>query len=146
VQVTDELTLSGSASIEHSTITSTNNVATVQVGERVLNTPDSTFDGAISYTTPFSDAMQGFVRLDYNFVGQSHGDYVATNSNYLNPAYGVLNMAMGLDYGRWEISLYGKNITNNTTIIQRPEINTVFEGYTVRPVTVGLTARYRFGQ
>jgi outer membrane receptor protein involved in Fe transport len=145
-RVIDGLILSGSASVDHSIITSTNNPVTVQVGERVLNTPDATFDGAISYTASLSDLVSGFVRLDYDFVGQSHGDYVATNSNYLNPAYGVLNMALGLDYGRWEVSLYGKNITDNTTYIQRPEINTVFEAYTVRPVTVGLTAKYRFGQ
>ncbi len=145
-RVAGGLILSGSVSIEHSTITSTNNPTTVQVGERVLNTPDATFDGAISYSTSISDRVSGFLRLDYNFVGQSHGDYVASNSNYLNPAYGVLNMALGIDYGRWEVSLYGKNITDNTTYIQRPEINTVFEAYTVRPVTVGLTAKYRFGQ
>jgi len=145
-RVLEGLTLSGSASIDHSVITSTNNVATVQVGERVLNTPDATFDGAISYTAGLTDTASGFLRLDYNFVGQSHGDYVVTNSNYLNPAYGVLNLALGVDYGRWEFSLYGKNITNNTTIIQKPEINTVFEGYTVRPVTIGATLKYRFGQ
>jgi outer membrane receptor protein involved in Fe transport len=144
-RVIDGLILSGSASIEHSTITSTSNAVTVQVGERVLNTPDSTFDGAISYSTTLSERLSGFLRLDYNFVGQSHGDYVAANSNYLNPAYGVLNMSLGLDYGRWELSLYGKNITDNTTYIQRPEINTVFEAYTVRPITLGLTAKYRFG-
>jgi iron complex outermembrane receptor protein len=142
----DGLILSGSATLEHSVITSTNNPVTVQVGERVLNTPDSTFDGAISYTTSLTEQANGFIRLDYNFVGQSHGDYVTTNSNYLNPAYGVMNLALGVDYGKWEFSLYGKNITNNTTIIQRPEINTVFEGYTVRPVTLGATLKYRFGE
>jgi iron complex outermembrane receptor protein len=57
-----------------------------------------------------------------------------------------MNLALGVDYGKWEFSLYGKNITNNTTIIQRPEINTVFEGYTVRPVTLGATLKYRFGE
>jgi len=144
-RVTDDLTLSGSTSIDHSVITSSNNLATVQPGERVLNTPDATFDGQIAYSTALSDTTQGFLRLDYDFVGQSHGDYVKTNSNYLNPSYGVLNLALGVDWGRWEFSLYGKNITDNRTIIQRPEINTVIEGYTVRPVTVGIVAKYKFG-
>ncbi len=145
-RVTEGLILSGSASIDHSTITSTNNPATVQVGERVLNTPDATFDGAITYTTGITESTDGFIRLDYDFTGESHGDYVSTNSNYLNPAYGVMNMALGAEYGRWEFSLYGKNITDNRTIIQRPEINTVFEGYTVRPLTIGFTLKCRIGQ
>jgi outer membrane receptor protein involved in Fe transport len=145
-RVTEGLTLSGSASIDHSVITSTNNPATVQVGERVLNTPDATFDGAISYTTALTENADGFIRLDYDFTGQSHGDYVATNANYLNPAYGVANIALGATYGKWEFTLYGKNITDNRTIIQRPEINTVIEGYTVRPLTIGATLKVRLGQ
>jgi hypothetical protein len=89
--------------------------------------------------------MNGFARADYDFVGQSHGSYVVQNSNYLNPAYGTLNMTLGVDYGRWEVSLYGKNLTDNRIIIQRPEINTVIEGYTLRPLTIGFTARLKFG-
>jgi hypothetical protein len=43
-----------------------------------------------------------------------------------------------------EFSVYAKNALNNQTIIQRPEVNTVFEGYTVRPLTVGVTAKLKF--
>jgi outer membrane receptor protein involved in Fe transport len=144
-RVTDDLTLGGSASVAHSVITSSNNTATVTVGERVLNTPDATFDGSVIYSHALSDTMNGFARADYDFVGQSHGSYVVQNSNYLNPAYGTLNMTLGVDYGRWEVSLYGKNLTDNRIIIQRPEINTVIEGYTLRPLTIGFTARLKFG-
>ena len=35
--------------------------------------------------------------------------------------------------------------SDDRTIIQRPEINTVIEGYTVRPLTVGLTVKVPFG-
>ena len=44
----------------------------------------------------------------------------------------------------YDVSLYVKNLGDDRTIIQRPEINTVVEGYTVRPLTVGLTGTIRF--
>jgi hypothetical protein len=43
-----------------------------------------------------------------------------------------------------EISVYGKNLTDDRTIIQRPLINNLVEGYAVRPLTVGLSIAKRF--
>ena len=44
----------------------------------------------------------------------------------------------------FDVSLYAKNLANDRTIIQQPEVNTVFEAYTVRPRTVGVTLKVRF--
>ena len=62
-----------------------------------------------------------------------------TNSDYSNPQYGVLNASIGIHTARFDVSLYAKNLADDRTIIQRPEINTVIEGYTVRPLTIALT-------
>jgi iron complex outermembrane receptor protein len=43
-----------------------------------------------------------------------------------------------------EFSLYAKNLANDQTIIQRPVINSVSEGYTLRPITFGMTAKRTF--
>jgi iron complex outermembrane receptor protein len=43
-----------------------------------------------------------------------------------------------------EISAYVKNLADDKTIIQRPVINSVSEGYTLRPITFGLTAKKTF--
>jgi len=40
--------------------------------------------------------------------------------------------------------LWGKNLTNNQTIIQRPNVASVLEAYTVVPLTVGLTVSKEF--
>jgi hypothetical protein len=75
-------------------------------------------------------------------------------------------MAAGIDYGRWEFTIFGKNLTNNSQIIQRPDIqgsgvDTVggvplygfnyrgstlanTQGFTLRPLTVGVNATVKF--
>jgi hypothetical protein len=42
----------------------------------------------------------------------------------------------GLAEKIFDISVYAKNLGNDRKIIQEPEVNTVFEAYTVRPRTV----------
>jgi outer membrane receptor protein involved in Fe transport len=145
VELLPGLTASEGISVAHSNITHTFNASTVQEGERVLNTPDTSFTTGITYAHDLTETMRGFARADYAYIGESHGSYVIGNSDYLNPAYGTLNVTFGVDYGRWEIAVYGKNLADDKTIIQKPEINTVIEGYTVRPLTVGFTAKYKFG-
>ena len=136
----DGLTVGVTTGANHATITSSSNPQTVQVGEHVLNTPAFTGTASAEYRWRlFSDEF-AFARAEYDWTGNSYGSYVQSNSNYYNPGYGVLNGTLGVTAGRWELALYGKNLANDRTIIQRPEINTVIEGYTVRPLTVGLRA------
>jgi outer membrane receptor protein involved in Fe transport len=138
------LTFGLTGSAEHAVITSTNNAQTVQVGEKVLNTPDWTATFSAEYHFPLTDEITGFARSDYSWVGRSRGSYVATNSNFSNPQYDVLNASIGVETASFSVSLYAKNLGDDKTIIQRPEINTVIEGYTVRPLTVGMTAKVPF--
>jgi outer membrane receptor protein involved in Fe transport len=139
------LTVGGSATAEHAVITRSNDPLTVAVGEKILNTPDWALSLSSEYDWPVGDESLAFVRGDYSWDGRSHGSYIVTNSNYSNPQYDVLNASVGVKFATFEVSLYAKNLTNDRTIIQRPEINTVIEGYTVRPLTVGVTVKVPFG-
>jgi outer membrane receptor protein involved in Fe transport len=139
------LTLGASGSAEHAVITSSNDPLTVAVGEKVLNTPDWTLTASAEYDWPVGDEAVAFVRSDYSWVGRSHGSYIRANSNFSNPQYDVLNASIGFRMPSYDVSLYAKNLSDDRTIIQRPEINTVIEGYTVRPLTVGLTVKVPFG-
>jgi outer membrane receptor protein involved in Fe transport len=68
-----------------------------------------------------------------------------TNLNFNNPSYGVLNANITLSINtHYELSLYAKNLLDDHTIIQSPEINTVYEGYTVHPREVGVTLKAFF--
>jgi iron complex outermembrane receptor protein len=101
-------------------------------------------DLGVAYSTPvFSDFLMTS-RANFLFTGHSYGSYQTYNSNYSNPAYGVWNLSVVIENKQYEFMAYAKNAFNNQEIIQRPEINTVFEGYTVRPRTIGVQAKLKF--
>jgi hypothetical protein len=55
-----------------------------------------------------------------------------------------LNGSIGITIGDVDIDLYGKNLTNYHGYIQTPSVNLLVVGYTVPPLTAGLTVRKSF--
>jgi len=129
---------------EHSYIVGTTNTQTVMVGQDVLFTPKFTGTLLTDYSWPLTAALSGFVRADYEYTGESYGSFQIGTPNYINPAYGVVNLSLGITASKLQFSLYGKNVLDNRTILQSPQINSVIEGYTLRPLTVGITGQIRF--
>jgi iron complex outermembrane receptor protein len=140
----DGLTLGLTASYQHASITRTNNAQTVAVGQRLIDVPYDSLTASVQYDYPIATDMTLAVHADYDWSGRSNGSYLVGNSDYYNPSYGVLNASVGLETEAYDVTLYAKNLGDDRTIIQRPELNTVVEGYTVRPLTVGVSAKYRF--
>ena len=153
-RVTKGLTLSANASAESATITSSINPVTVPVGSNLIDVPRATFDVEVAYHRQITNVITLASVINYNWTGPSNGSYqrftntVAlgslTNLNYENPSYGALNLNMSLIFKNYELSLYAKNLLNDQTIIQSPEINTVYEGYTVHPRELGAMLRATF--
>ena len=152
--VTKELTLSANASAESATITSSINPVTVPVGSNLIDVPRGTFDVELTYRRQVTSDISLVSVINYNWIGPSNGSYqrftntVAlgslTNLNYYNPSYGVINLNVSLLFRRYTLSLYAKNLLDDQTIIQSPEINTVYEGYTVHPRELGVTLQATF--
>ncbi len=138
------LTLGLTGGIEHSVITSSNNQITAQPGDSVLNTPNWTITPSIDYTREIAEDVIGFVRASFAWTGTTHSSFLVTDPNYRNPGYGVLNATMGATFGRFEATLYARNLLDDRTIYQRPQINTVTEAYTVQPLTIGVTLSAKF--
>jgi outer membrane receptor protein involved in Fe transport len=138
------LTLGLNASIEHAYITSTINSSTAAVGQEVLYTPNWTTSVVVDYRVPFSNSVAAFLRGDWEYTGQSKGSFQVTSTEYINPAYSTANVQAGLNIFQLELAVYAKNVFDARTIIQEPQINSVIEGYTLRPRTIGVTAAYRF--
>ena len=67
------------------------------------------------YDQPISQAVDGFVRGDLQYYGKNP---YADPPNVV-PAYGLVDLYIGVRRpdGAWEVSLYGKNITDNSTIV-----------------------------
>jgi outer membrane receptor protein involved in Fe transport len=155
LKITDNLVASASANAESATITSSINPVTVPVGSNLIDIPRETFDVELAYRRALSDTTRLAALVNYSWIGPSNGSYqrftntVAlgslTNLNFNNPSYGVLNANITLSINtHYELSLYAKNLLDDHTIIQSPEINTVYEGYTVHPREVGVTLKAFF--
>jgi iron complex outermembrane recepter protein len=143
-RVTSGLRLTLALSAESATITKTNYPGTIDVGAHVVDVPYGTLAAGVAYTVPMFADFILTSRANYSFTGHSYGSYQTGNSNYSNPGYGVWNLSAVMANRKYEFMAYAKNAFNNQQIIQQPEINTVFEGYTVRPRTIGVQAKLKF--
>ena len=139
-----DLTLGLNAADGRSTITRSVDPSAAAVGQSTLYTPRWTATLTAEYKRNITPSLSGFVRADYDWTGMSYGTFQSTDPDYINPSYAVFNGSFGIDTGSFQIFLYGKNLLNNQTIIQRPNVASIVEGYTVRPLTVGLNIAKQF--
>jgi iron complex outermembrane receptor protein len=110
----------------------------------VLFVPKWTLSLLADYSFPINDKMYGFIRPDAELTGNSKGSFQTTDTNYYNPAYSIVNLNVGVNVTGLELAVFARNLGDNHTILQQPQINSVVEGYTLRPRTVGITASKRF--
>jgi len=137
------LKLAVAASFNHAKITKTT-APFAQVGQSLEDVPERTATVSVDYDTPIVDEWTGFAHLDYEFTGHSHGAFQTYLPSYENKAYGVVNAELGVDIDTFEIYLFAKNLLNDQTIYQQPTVASVTEGYTVRPLTIGISAKETF--
>jgi len=141
--VTPALTLALNAGSTHAYISSVNaeGAGIVSPGEWVLNVPIYTITPSFDYDAPITDGMTAFVRADFPYTGRSRGYFDSSGLPHVfQPGYGILNMSVGITRDKLSVGLYAKNLLNWKNIIQYPSVNSVQEGYTVRPMTVGIMA------
>jgi iron complex outermembrane recepter protein len=129
---------------EHAYISSTINAQTAAVGQDVLYTPDFTAALLADYGWQITSNLTGFIRSDYEYTGKSFGSFQITSPQYINPSYDVVNLNAGVGFGKYEVSVYAKNLFDDRTILQSPQINSIIQGYSLRPQTIGLTFQARF--
>jgi outer membrane receptor protein involved in Fe transport len=82
-----------------------------------------------------------FARADVLYTGRSRGYFDSSGLPHVfQPGYGIVNMSVGFTWDKLSVGLYAKNLLNWKNVIQYPSVNSVQQGYTVRPATVGITA------
>jgi iron complex outermembrane recepter protein len=114
------------------------------------------------YRIPITSAFNSFVRGQASIYGNSKND--PTNSVDDYKSYALLNLYLGLreSTGVWEVSVYGKNVTNTERVlarsstVQTTNYNIVQNGFTgltnyfggmsmTAPREFGVNVRYAFG-
>jgi iron complex outermembrane recepter protein len=140
------LTLSLNAGTTHAYISSVSGLGSgiVAVGESILNVPKYTITPSVDYDVRINDSTTAFARADFAYTGRSRAYFDSSGLSHLySPGYGIVNLNFGLTRDKVTVGLYAKNLLNWKGIIQYPSVNSVPEGYTVRPLTIGLTATFQ---
>jgi outer membrane receptor protein involved in Fe transport len=116
----------------------------VAVGEDVPDVPKYTITPSIDYGFEVMEGYSGVLHLDYTEIGHQHGTTLVSDPAYTQEAYGIMNANFTLDVNEWQMELYAKNLLNNSQVIARPTVNYNEEGYTLRPLTIGLQVTRNF--
>ena len=108
-------------------------------GDPIQGVPKYNASLTAQYNFNFNDDTYGFVRGASHWTGSSHGSLTRTDPDYQRPSYNTVDASIGATRGDWELSLFAKNLFDTDKIIQTPNVQSVNEGYRVRPRTIGIT-------
>ena len=116
----------------------------VERGDHVPGVPKYQFSTAIDYTHPVLAEARGRFDLNAQWVGPSQGTIIHTDPDFSRPAYFVMGGSAGVQWQRFDLSLFVTNLLDQHKVLQRPNIALVEYGVTVRPRTIGLAGNYSF--
>jgi outer membrane receptor protein involved in Fe transport len=118
-------------------------------GDRLPWTPrlSVTLDG--EYDWPVFDGATAFVGGTWSYIGDRTSDFMLATPPFLTaPSYDTVNLRGGLDYRRWRIEVYAKNVGDTRGIINLSTAGAVFDGgrtaTIVQPRTVGVALSAKF--
>ncbi|GGC78372.1 TonB-dependent receptor [Undibacterium terreum] len=136
---TANLLLSFSGGYTNATLASDVPSLGAKSGDQIQGVPKYNASLAATYNFSITEDTYGFARAGVHWVGSSHGSLIHTDPDYVRPSYSTVDASVGATFGSWEVSLFAKNLLNNDKVIQRPNVQSVSEGYRLRPLTVGLS-------
>ncbi len=108
-------------------------------GDPIQGVPKYNASLTAQYNFSFNDDTYGFARAASHWIGASHGSLIRTDPDYQRPSYNTVDASFGASRGDWELALFAKNLFDTDKVIQTPNVQSINEGYRVRPRTIGIT-------
>ncbi|HZU63228.1 MAG TPA: TonB-dependent receptor [Novosphingobium sp.] len=138
-RLTGTLSFNATASFTSARITQGASGLIAKAGQEVLAVPNRSATFGLAYRKPIAARRSLFASFDWTYTGKSYGSYKATDSDYARPAYWVGDLDIGTEYNGFTLRAFIKNIANDQTIIQRPQVLFISQGLTVQPRTFGVS-------
>jgi outer membrane receptor protein involved in Fe transport len=140
----DGLTLSatyGWTNLEYTTTT-----ADKFAGDPVDFAVRQSWSASLDYRRPLFGETDGFVRVDYQHASEAQitlrnfaaGQIIAV------PARDLVNARVGLDFGKYEVSLFASNLFDETAPLIDGPFGVISENVEQRPRTIGVNLRAEF--
>jgi iron complex outermembrane receptor protein len=119
-------------------------------GNELPRAPDLTAFMAATYETALSDALDGFIRGEWQFTGDQFFS-VFNRPNIAQPGYHLFNASAGISSaeGRWSLQVWGRNIFDKEYFSNLFESGVlanlvVPQGFVAPPATYGVTVGFDF--
>jgi iron complex outermembrane recepter protein len=125
-------------------------------GDKLANVLPWTAAVDVEYSrdiSPLWPSALSYFRVDYRWLSAANAldprvaGYDPETGPYQNPAYGVLNIRLGVRHGGLDVSTYVNNATNSDPALgyfHDAAGSPLFYAQAIRPLTAGVTAFYRF--
>lgn len=85
-----------------------------------------------------------FVLAGVQWVGASRGSLDPDSTDYARPSYHTADVSAGMAFDRYKVSVFVKNALDTDTIIQRPQVASIVQGYRVAPRSIGMSLAAQF--
>lgn len=149
LQATDSLSFSLSGAYIDARITEDVPVLSVESGEALPGVPELSLQANATWRFWMTDSISAYLRADYRYVDETAGTFVPEGfPRLVAPSYETLDLAFGLERGRWAASLYFRNVFDEYGIVNRVDDFGLHPGddyqNLIQPRTLGLTVRARF--
>ena len=147
------LTLSATAAFVDAKLTQDQANSTVLIGgstglrgDAFPNVADFSGSVAAEYTWPLQGDLNGFLRADYAYVGESASQFRPTFSQYEKQGdYGYANLRGGVEGPDWGAYVFVNNVTNEVGLMSvTTALNNPKQVVSINPRTVGFQVRKRF--
>ncbi|MES2055011.1 MAG: TonB-dependent receptor, partial [Pseudomonadota bacterium] len=148
---TRQITLGGGFGYTDATLSNDVPGTAAKKGDQLQNTPKWTANASAEYHDRINDAVKGFARLDYSYIGPADFLYDRTSPFRRRQGFSVINARIGIDPvdGPWEASLYINNMFDKQGATDLPvaisaDLPTTRRVALNQPRTVGVALGYRF--
>ena len=108
----ENLELSAGVGFQHARITDASPASPQRVGDRVYQVPDWTATASATYTIRLGADSSIVTTAGYSYTGDSTSANVTPSSPRVRPSYSLLDARVAYVFGRQEVAVVGKNLTN----------------------------------
>jgi len=120
--------------------------STGRIGDKFPNVADFSGSASAEYTWPLKGDLNGLLRADYAYVGESASQFRPTYVYYEKQGdYGYANLRGGVEGPDWGAYLFVNNATNEVGLMSvSSALNNKRQVVSINPRTVGFQVRKRF--
>jgi len=115
-------------------------------GDKFPNVADFSGSASAEYTWPLKGDLNGLIRADYAYVGESASQFRPTYVYYEKQGdYGYANLRGGVEGADWGAYLFLNNVTNEVGLMSvTSALNNAKQVVSINPRTAGFQVRKRF--